>query len=106
MRTNRKVPLRRWQAQTHPLMSNQKRTLRAKYASAVLQWPARSLLRRKLHVISFKRSLEYIRARRLRLRHRRLTAGVEHHHNEHPTRIIATVHLVSSASDRTTYFVL
>jgi hypothetical protein len=52
--------------------------------------------------------LEYVRARRLRLRlrHRHLTAGVEHHHDEHPTRIIAAVRLVSSASDRTTYFVL
>jgi hypothetical protein len=50
--------------------------------------------------------LECIRARRLRLRHRHLTAGVEHHHDEHPTRAIAAVHLVSSASDRTTYFVL
>ena len=50
--------------------------------------------------------LERIRARRPRLRHRHLTAGVEHHHDEHPTRTIAEVHLVSSASDRTTYFVL
>jgi len=106
VRTNRKVPLRRWQAQTHRLMSNRKRILRAKYASEALPWRARSPLRRQLLVISSKRSLEYVRARRLRLRHRRLTAGVEHHQDEHPTRIIATVHLVSSASDRTTLFVL
>jgi len=44
----------------------------------------------------------------LHRRHRpsRLIASVEHHHDEHPTRTNAEVHLVSSASDRTTLFVL
>ena len=102
----RKLPLRRWQAQMHRLMSNRKQILRAKCAGEALRWPALFPLRRQLPVISSKRSLEYIRARRLRLRHSHLTAGVEHHHNEHPTRTIAAVHFVSSASDRTTYFVL
>ena len=98
----RKMPLRRWQAQTHRLMSNRKQILRAKCAGEALPWRARSPLRRQLRVISSKRSLEYVRARSPRLRHRRLTAGVEHHQDEHPTRTIAAVHLASSASDRTT----
>ena len=42
-----------------------------------LPWPALFLLRRQLPVISSKRSLECIRARHLRHRHR-LAAGVEH----------------------------
>jgi hypothetical protein len=85
-------------------MSNLKQILRAKCAGEALPWRERSLLRRQLPAISSNGSLECIRARHLRLRH--LTAGVEHHHDEHPTRTIAAVHLVSSASDRTTYFVL
>jgi hypothetical protein len=107
VRTNRKVPLRRWQAQTHRLMSNRKQILRAKCGGeGLLLRPALYPLRRQLPEISFNGSLECIHARRPRLRHRHLTAGVEHHHDEHPTRTIAAVHLVSSASDRTTYFVL
>ena len=103
----RKMPLRKWQAQMHRLMSNRKQILRAKcVGEARLLWPVLSPLRRQLPAISSNGSLECIRARRLRLRHRHLTAGVEHHHDEHPTRTIAAVHLVSSASDRTTYFVL
>ena len=106
MRTNRKLPLRRWQALTHRRMSNRKRILKAKCAGVVLRWPALFPLRRQLPVIFSKRSLEYVHARHLRLRHRRLTAGVEHHHDEHPSRTIATVHLVSSVSDRTTLSLL
>jgi hypothetical protein len=50
--------------------------------------------------------LEYTRDRRPRHRHSRLIASVEQHHDEHPTRAIAAVHLVRFASDRTTSFVL
>jgi hypothetical protein len=103
----RKMPRRRWLARMHRLMSNRKQILRAKcVGEALLLWPVLYPLRRQRPVISSKKSLECIRARRPRLRHRHLTAGVEHHHDEHPTRTIAAVHLVSSASDRTTYFVL
>jgi hypothetical protein len=88
-------------------MSNQKQILKAKCdAEAVLQWPALSPLRRHLPAISSKSSLEYTGNQRRRHRHRLLTAGVEHHHDEHPNRTIAAVDLVSSASDRTTSFVL
>jgi hypothetical protein len=89
----------------HRLMSNLKQILRAQCVGEALLWPALSPLRRQLPAISSNGSLECIRARRLRLRHRHLTAGVEHHHDEHPTRTIA-VHLVSFASDRTTSFLL
>ena len=102
----RKLPLRRWQALTHRLMSSRKQILKAKCDGEALLWPALFPLRRQLPVISSKRSLEYAGNRHLRHRHRRLTAGVEHHHDEHPTRTIATVHLASSASDRTTLFLL
>src|SRR4029453_10282148 len=102
----RKLPPRRWQAQTHRLMSNQKRILRAKCASEALRWPALSQLRRQLLAISSSGSLEYAVNRHLHQRRSRLTADVEHHHDEHPTRTNAEVHLVSSASDRTTLFVL
>jgi hypothetical protein len=90
----------------HRLMSNRKQTLRAKCVGKALLLPVLYPLPRQLPAISSNGSLECIRARHLRLRHRHLTAGVEHHHDEHPTRTIAAVHLVSSASDRTTYFVL
>src|ERR1044071_4885636 len=90
MHPPRKLPLRRWQALTHRRMSSRKRILKAKYVGGALRWPALFPLRRQLPVISSKRSLECIRARHLRLRHRRLTAGVEHHHDEHPSRTIAT----------------
>jgi len=107
MPTIRKVLPLKWQARTHRPMSSRKQILREKCGGeARLLWPALSPLRRQLPAISSNGSLECIRARRLRLRHRHLTAGVEHHHDEHPTRTIAAVHLVSSASDRTTYFVL
>jgi len=87
-------------------MSNRKRILRAKCADEAPRWPALFPLRRQLLVISSNGSLEYIGNQRLLLRHRRLTAGVEHHHDEHPTRTIAALRLVSSASDRTTSFLL
>ena len=87
-------------------MSNRKRIHRAKCADEALRWPALFPLRRQLLVISSNGSLEYIGNQRLLLRHRRLTAGVEHHHDEHPTRTIAALRLVSSASDRTTSFLL
>src|SRR5438128_12338670 len=102
----RKMPRRRWLAQMHRLMSNRKQILKAKCVGEALLWPMLYRQRRQLPAISSNGSLECIRARRLRHRHRHLTAGVEHHHDEHPTRTIAAVHLVSSASDRTTYFVL
>ena len=103
----RKMPRRRWLARMHRLMSNRKQILKAKcVGEALLLWPVLYPLRRQLPEISSNGSLECIRARRPRLRHRHLTAGVEHHHDEHPTRTFAAVHLVSSASDRTTYFVL
>jgi hypothetical protein len=88
----------------HRLMSNRKQILRAKCVGKALLRPVLNPLGRQLPAISSNGSLEYIRARRLLLR--LLTAGAEHHHDEHPTRTIAAVHLVSSASDRTTYFVL
>ena len=102
----RKLPLRRWQAQTHRRMSSRKRILKAKCVDGALRWPALFPLRRQLPEISSNGSLEYAINRRLHQRLRRLTDGVEHHHDEHPIRTIATVHLVSSASDRTTLFVL
>jgi hypothetical protein len=89
----------------HRLMSNRKQILRAKCGGEALLSPALSLPRRHLHAISSNGFLEYTRARRLRHHHRRLRAGVEQA-NEHPTGTIAAVHLVSSAFDRTTCFVL
>jgi hypothetical protein len=101
------MPLPRWQAQTHRLMSNRKQILRGKCGGeALLLWPTHSPRRRQLPEISSNDSLEYAGNRHLLHRHLRLTAGVEHHHDEHPTRTIAAAHLVSSASDRTTSFLL
>jgi hypothetical protein len=85
-------------------MSNRKQILRGKSVGEALPWPAPFPLQRQLPAIFSNGSLEYTRDRRHR--HLRLIAGVEQQHDEHPTRIIAAVHLVSSASDRTTYFVL
>src|SRR5262245_19486077 len=108
VRLSRKLALHKWQARTLRQMSNRKQILKAKCVGEALRRPALFPLRhRQLPVISFKNSLEYIPARRPHLLHpNRLAAGVEHHHDEHPTRTIAAVHLVSSASDRTTFFVL
>jgi len=99
----RKMPLRRWQTQTHRLMSNRKQILRAKCAGKALLSPALSLPRRHLHAISSNGFLEYTRARRHH--HRRLRAGAEQA-NDHPTRTMAAVYSVSYASDRATPFVL
>jgi hypothetical protein len=87
-------------------MSSRKRILKVKCVGGALRLPALFPLRRQLPVISSNGSLEYAVNRRLHQRRSRLTAGVEHHHDEHPIRTIATVRLVSSASDRTTLFVL
>src|SRR5262245_3274521 len=105
---SRKLALHKWQARTLRQMSNRKQIPKAKCASEAPQWLAPlSPLRHRPPAISSKNSLEYVRARRPHLRHpNRPAAGVEHHHDEHPTRAIAAVHLVSSASDRTTFFVL
>ena len=102
----RKMPLPRWQAQTHRLMSNRKQILRAKCGGeGLLLRPALFPVQRQLPEISSNGSLEYTGNLRLRHRHLRLTVGVEQQ-DEHPTRTIAAVHLVSCASDRTTYFAL
>jgi hypothetical protein len=107
MPTSRKMRPRKWRVQTHRLMSNQKQILRGKCGGeAVLLWPALSPLRRLHPAIFSSGYLEYTVNRRLHQRRHRLTAGVEHHPDEHPTRIIVAVHLVSSASDRTTSFAL
>jgi hypothetical protein len=87
-------------------MSNRKQILRGKYGGEALLRPTLFPLRRRLPAISSNGSLEYTRDRRLRHHHLRLTAGAEQQHDEHPTRIIAAADLVSSASDRTTAFVL
>ena len=86
-------------------MSNRKRILKGKYDGALLLLLlALPPLRHQLNnAISSKDSLEYVRARPPRLRHRLPTVGVEHN-NEHPTRTFGTVHLV--ASDRTTSLAL
>ena len=102
----RKRAPRRWLAQMHRLMSNRKRILKAKCAGEPLLRLAPSLLQRQLNVTFSNGCLEYGGNPRQRHRPSRLIASVEHHHDEHPTRIIAAVYLVSSASDRTTPFVL
>ena len=102
-----KMLLPKWQAQTHRLMLNPKQILRAKYAGkAVLLWLALSPLQRQLLAIFSSGSLECVGNPRRRHRPRRLIASVEHHNDEHPTRIIAAARLVSSTSDRTTFSVL
>ena len=70
-------------------MSSRKQILREKCGGEAL-WlrPVLSPLRRQLAAISFKSSLEYAGNRRLHLRHRRPTAGAEHHHDELPFRNI------------------
>src|SRR3982750_4818773 len=93
----RKLQPRKWQARTHRLMSSRKQILKEKcVGEALLLWLALSPLPRQLLVIFSNESLECIRARRLRLRPRHLTAGVERHHDEHPIRTIAAVHYVNS----------
>jgi hypothetical protein len=88
-------------------MSNRKQILRARCTGeVVLLWPALSPLGHQLLVTFSSGSLEYGGNPRLRHRPSRLIESVEHHHDEHPTRIIAAVHLVLSASDRTTFFFL
>ena len=89
----------------HRLMSNRKLTLKEKYdGELLLPQPALSPLRRPLSAISSNGCLECTRDRHLR-HHLRLIAAVEQH-DEPPTRIITAVYVVSSASDRTTLFVL
>jgi len=103
---SRKLALRKWQARTLRLMSNPKPILRAKCGGeAALLRPALYPPRRQLPAIFSSGSLEYGGNPPPRLR-RRLIASVEHRHDEHPTRMLAAVHLVSSASDRTTSFAL
>jgi hypothetical protein len=87
-------------------MSNQKLILRERFGDEALLWPALFPLQRQLPAIFSKSSLEYTGNQRLHHCLRLLTAGVEHNHDEHPTRIFAAMHLVSFASDRTTSFVL
>ena len=105
LRTNRKMPLCRWLVQTHRLMSNRKQILKGKSGGRSLPlWRAPSRLRRRLLVTFSNDSLEYTTKRRLRHRHRHLTAGVEH--DELPIRIIAAGPISNSASDRSTFSVL
>src|SRR5215470_2395003 len=101
-RTKKMPPIRkleppRWQARTPRLMSNRKPILRAKCAGEpVLLRPALSPLPRQLPGIFSSDSLGYGGSQRPRPRRRRLIASVGHHNDEHPTRIIAAVYLVSS----------
>src|SRR5436853_7039903 len=102
-----KLPLHKWQAQTHRPTLNRKRILRAKCGGEVVrQLPVPFLPHRLLHAIFSNGSLECIAARRPRLlRLLRLRAGA-HQADEHPTRTIAARHFVSFVSDRTTSFLL
>jgi hypothetical protein len=75
-----KAPLRRWQVQTHRLMSNRKPILRgACDGEPVLLRLGRFRQRRRRRATFFNGSLEYTRDRRLRRRPPRRAAGVEHH---------------------------
>jgi hypothetical protein len=79
-----KMPLRRWQARTHRLMSNRKQILKGKSGGErVLLWPERFRLRHQPPAISFNGSLEYARDRHLRRRPRRPVVGADPH-NESP----------------------
>ena len=81
-----KMPLRRWQAQTHRLMSNRKQILKGKSGGErVLLWPERFRLRHQPPATSFNGSLERTRDRRLRRRPRRPAVGADTH-NESPIR--------------------
>ena len=73
-----KAPLRRWQVQTHRLMSNRKPILRgACDGEPVLLRLGRFRQRRRRRATFFNGSLEYTRDRRLRRRPRRRAAGAE-----------------------------
>src|SRR5262249_4021311 len=100
VRTNRRLPLCRWQAQTLRLTWNRKRILRGKCAGGeILPWPELSPPRPPPRATSSNESLEYILARRLR--HRRLTARAQIQ-DESPVRIATTVRIGSLADDRPT----
>src|SRR5713101_2601127 len=105
LRTNRKMPLRRWQARTRRLMSNRKQILKGKSGDELpLLRLAPSRLRRRLPATFSNDSLEYTANRRRRQRRRHPTAGVEH--DELPIRTIAAGRISSSTSDRATFSVL
>jgi hypothetical protein len=100
VQTNRRVPLCKWQAQTLRLMWNQKQILREKCAvEEMLPWPALSRPQPPPRATSSNGSLEYILARRRRLR--RLTASAQLQ-DESSIRIAITVRIGSLADDRPT----
>src|SRR5262249_2562576 len=100
VRTNRRLPLCKWQAQTLRLMLNRKQILREKCAGeAMLPWPALSPPPPPPRATSSNESLEYILARRLRPR--RLTARAQIQ-DESSVRIATTVRIGSLADDRPT----
>src|SRR5262245_40926800 len=104
---SRKLGPPRWRVRTHRRMSNRRPTRKAKCGSEALrELGPPNPLRHRLPAISSRSFLGYVRVRRLRPRHLHRHAGVEQHQDEHPIRTIATVHLVGSASNRTTLFVL
>ncbi len=73
-----KAPLRRWQVQTHRLMSNRKPILRgACDGEPVLLRLGPFRQRRRRRATFFNGSLEYTRDRRLRRRPPRQAAGAE-----------------------------
>jgi hypothetical protein len=104
VRTNRRLPLRKWQAQTLRLMSNRKQILREKCAGEkMLLRPALSppLPLPPPRATSSNGFLEYILARH-RL-HRRRPAGSSAQPQDEPSvRIAPAARINSSADDRST----
>jgi hypothetical protein len=100
----RKMPLLRWQRQTHRRMSNQKQIPKAKSGGELLVlWLVPSLLPRPRPATFLNASLEY-GGNPGPLQRQRLAADVEH--DEPSIRNFATAPIGNSASDRSTPSVL
>ena len=100
-RTNRRLLLRKWQAQTLRLMWNRKPIQQAKSAGEAALRPGLFLLRRPLRSGTFFSGfLEFARAR-LR-RHPRLRLASAVRHNEPPLTVTTAARFGRLADDRST----
>jgi len=103
-RTNRRLLLRKWQAQTLRLMWNRKPIQQAKSAGEAALRPGLFLLRRPLRSGTFFSGfLEFARAR-LRRHHRlhRLQLASAARHNEPPLTVTTAARFGRLADDRST----
>jgi hypothetical protein len=103
----RKMPRRKWQAQTHRLMSNRRQTLKEKSGGeAPLLPPERFRLRRHLPATFLNGSLEHAGNQHLCRRPRRPAAGVEQLHDELLVRTTTSGRSGSLPYDRSTSSIL